>query len=366
MNDFAVRVLTWFDQHGRTDLPWQQAVDPYRVWVSEIMLQQTQVSTVIPYYERFMNRFPTVTALAEAGEDTVLKHWSGLGYYARARNLHRAAQQVCEHFDGRLPRDSDGLQGLPGIGRSTAGAILSLAHDQAQPILDGNVKRVLARYFAVEGWPGKIAVQRELWQLAEQLLPSSRNAHYTQAMMDLGATVCTRSNPRCDNCPLASDCRAKALSRQGAFPGRKPKRQLPQREATLLLIRNRDAEILLERRPPSGIWGGLWSLPQFEAQKQAEQFLVNGFGVSSSFDSVTDYQLERLGDALEPIQHTFSHFRLTIRPWLIDLNQSGLTPLNTGVMEPENRLWYNLLHDFDGGFAAPVSQLLSTLRQQTT
>ena len=217
-------MIAWFAQHGRKDLPWQQDPTPYRVWVSEIMLQQTQVRTVIPYYQRFMQAFPDLRALAAAPLDQVLHHWSGLGYYARARNLHRAAQRIRDDHAGRFPEDIEVVMRLPGIGRSTAGAVLSLACGQRHAILDGNVKRVLARFHAVEGWPGKTAVLEQLWALAEAATPQRDVAAYNQAMMDLGATLCRRGTPECPSCPLQSDCRACKLGRQSEFPAPRPRR----------------------------------------------------------------------------------------------------------------------------------------------
>ena len=266
MRPFAERLLAWFADHGRHDLPWQRDPSPYGVWVSEIMLQQTQVATVIPYYERFMARFPDLAALAEAPLDEVLAHWSGLGYYARARNLHRAARQAMAEHGGRLPETIDALQALPGIGRSTAGAILSLALGQRHPILDGNVKRVLARHAAVAGWPGKAAVQRTLWELAEARTPRRRVADYNQAMMDLGATLCTRARPACERCPVAADCRAREQGLQTDYPGPRPRRELPERQVQMLLVRDPQGRVLLERRPPQGVWGGLWCLPELATE----------------------------------------------------------------------------------------------------
>lgn len=260
-DDFAARVLEWYSACGRKALPWQANRTPYRVWVSEIMLQQTQVATVIPYYRRFVDAFPDVAALAGAGLDDVLRHWSGLGYYARARNLHRAARAVVEQHGGRFPERVEDAVALPGIGRSTAGAILSLACGQRHPILDGNVKRVLARYHAVEGWPGKSSVSSELWAHAECHTPHESVAEYNQAMMDLGATVCTRT-PDCDACPVRGDCRARNLGLQRRYPGRREKRAKPRRRTHMALALF-DGAVYLEKREASGIWGGLWSLPEF-------------------------------------------------------------------------------------------------------
>ncbi|MFN2348462.1 MAG: A/G-specific adenine glycosylase, partial [Thioalkalivibrio sp.] len=259
--DFSQRLLAWFKRHGRHDLPWQQDPTPYRVWVSEIMLQQTQVSTVISYYQRFMTRFPDVARLAAAPLDDVLHHWSGLGYYARARNLHKAAGLICERHGGLFPGDIEALEALPGIGRSTAGAILALTCGQRQPILDGNVKRVLARHAGVSGWSGEAKVLRRLWQLADARTPDRQVDAYTQAIMDLGATLCTRSRPRCEICPVAADCVARATVRTRELPAPRPKRDQPLRETGMLMVTS-PAGVLLERRPAQGLWGGLWGFPE--------------------------------------------------------------------------------------------------------
>ncbi|MGB5450721.1 MAG: A/G-specific adenine glycosylase [Sedimenticolaceae bacterium] len=343
--NFSGRLLAWFDRHGRKRLPWQRDVSSYRVWVSEIMLQQTQVATVIPYYERFMARFPSVEDLAGAPLDEVLHHWSGLGYYARARNLHRAAQQVCKGLGGEFPDELDGMQRLPGIGRSTAAAILSLAGGQRQTILDGNVKRVLARYQAEPGWPGHTAVSKRLWELAESLTPARRVAEYNQAMMDLGATLCTRSNPDCGKCPLAADCAAHRQDRVSEYPGRKARKTLPQRAVRMLLVRDPSGAILLERRPPAGIWGGLWCLPELAIE-------------ADPLDWCTDslQQAAALGRVLPARRHTFSHFHLDIEPVEILLNQPGCR-----VLEGDRQLWYNPRQPETVGLAAPVARLLDEI-----
>ncbi|MGD8746674.1 MAG: A/G-specific adenine glycosylase, partial [Gammaproteobacteria bacterium] len=255
---FARRVLDWFEVSGRHDLPWQIDPSPYRVWVSEIMLQQTQVATVIPYFERFIARFPAIRELADADLDEVLHLWSGLGYYARARNMHRAARTVCEHHGGRFPEAFDEVAALPGIGRSTAGAILALSLGQRHPILDGNVKRVLCRHEGLEGWPGRPAVEKALWEISDRLTPDDGVAEYTQAMMDLGATICRRGRPDCDRCPVSGDCVARSQGRQQELPTPRPRRERPLRRTHMLLISDPDGRVLLERREPSGIWGGLW------------------------------------------------------------------------------------------------------------
>ncbi len=305
MSDFSNRVLAWFEQHGRKDLPWQ-GTDPYRVWISEIMLQQTQVQTVVPYYERFMQRFPDVVSLADAHIDDVLQHWSGLGYYARARNLHKAAQTIRNDHAGVFPSAFDDVIALPGIGKSTAGAILSLAFGERHPILDGNVKRVLARHGAIAGWPGKSGVANALWAAAEEYTPTENVGAYTQAMMDLGATVCTRSNPRCGACPVSSDCAALSEDAVQQYPGRKEKKAKPLKETTMVLAVN-DGSVYLERRPPAGIWGGLWSLPEIDGADVGDWCRQT---LNSSGDSV---------EAWDTLRHSFSHYDLDIRPVVVRL-----------------------------------------------
>ncbi len=350
MTGFSNKVLAWFDQHGRKDLPWQQDINPYRVWVSEIMLQQTQVKTVIPYYQKFMLSFPDVHTLANADQDDILKHWSGLGYYARARNMHKAAKQVCGEFKGHFPTTLDEMQSLSGIGRSTAAAILSLSHNQPQAILDGNVKRVLCRFFAVEGWPGKASVLKGLWQLAEQELPNKRNADYSQAMMDLGATLCTRSKPQCELCPLTIGCLANKYQSQTAYPAKKPKKKLPERNTVMLIIMNQQQDIFMQKRPPSGIWGSLWCFPQFDKIDLASDWLQQHYDVSiDNSESLTD------------MTHTFSHFKLHIQALIIQPK----APFNLGVMENNESLWYNINTEFKGGLAAPVTKLIELLKGTT-
>ena len=301
--DFAQAVLDWFDDHGRHDLPWQREVTPYRVWVSEIMLQQTQVATVIPYFERFMARFPTVDDLAAASQGEVLQYWAGLGYYARGRHLHQAAQAIRSR-GGRFPDTAEDLQALPGIGRSTAGAILALGFGQRGIILDGNVKRVLARCFAVEGDPAGAAVQARLWALAEQLTPHQRTGPYVQAMMDLGATLCTRGKPMCLHCPLQSRCQALARGEPTAFPGRRAARIIPEKSAWFLLLDDGRGRYLWVRRPSPGIWGGLWCLPEIPADDGAE--------LQDALDARLPGAVA--GELLPSFRHTFSHYHLQLRP----------------------------------------------------
>jgi len=345
--DFSRRVLQWFDNHGRKDLPWQQAPSPYRVWVSEIMLQQTQVATVIPYFERFMARFPDLASLADAPADDVLHHWSGLGYYARARNLHQAAQQIRDQHGGVFPKAMDEVTGLPGIGRSTAGAILSLALGQHWPILDGNVKRVLARCFAVVGWPGQGAVLKQLWSLSERLTPGPRVADFNQAMMDLGATLCTRSRPGCECCPLADGCQARAQGNPLAYPGKKPRKTLPVRMVQMIILHDPMGRVLLQQRPPAGVWGGLWSFPELALDESAEAWCAGVLGgVAASSEN------------LPARRHTFSHFHLDIHPRQILLTEPGCR-----VMEGADQVWYNPAQPDARGLAAPVSRLLQEIQQ---
>jgi len=277
--DFVRPLLNWYTKQGRKDLPWQINPTPYRVWVSEIMLQQTQVNTAIPYYLKFMSAFPTLEDLANATDDQVMALWSGLGYYSRARNLHKTALILITSKQ-QFPENLDQLEALPGIGRSTAGAILALAMQKKATILDGNVKRVLARCFTVSGWTGKTSVANQLWMLAEQLTPDTRLRNYTQAMMDLGATVCTRSNPNCPVCPLASLCIAKQEDSQAAYPGKKKKTLIPTKHQYFFLLTNNDKQLLLEKRPPVGIWGGLWTPPACMVEDDTETYLQQNYGIN--------------------------------------------------------------------------------------
>ncbi|MBD8473784.1 A/G-specific adenine glycosylase [Pseudomonas sp. CFBP 8770] len=337
---FSSAVLEWYDRNGRHDLPWQQGINPYRVWVSEIMLQQTQVSTVLNYFDRFMAALPTVQALAEAPEDEVLHLWTGLGYYTRARNLQKTAKIVMTEHGGEFPRDVEKLVELPGIGLSTAGAIASISMGLRAPILDGNVKRVLARYTAQEGYPGEPKVAKALWATAERLTPQTRVNHYTQAMMDLGATLCTRSKPSCLLCPLEKSCEAHMLGLEIRYPIPKPRKTIPQRATLMPLLANRDGAILLYRRPSTGLWGGLWSLPQLDDL--------------SDLDHLADqHALHLLGRRQLPaLTHTFSHFQLAIDPWLVQVEQTA-----HHVAEAD-WLWYNLATPPRLGLAAPVKKLL--------
>ena len=300
---FAASLLEWFDRCGRHDLPWQHPRAPYRVWLSEIMLQQTQVQVVVPYFERFVAALPDIPSLARAPLDHVLALWSGLGYYARARNLHAAAHACMELHGGELPRDVDALIALPGIGRSTAGAILAQAWGERFPILDGNVKRVLARCHGIAGWPGTPAVEKRLWALAEAHLPDSRLADYTQAQMDFGATLCTRFDPACMVCPLQNGCVALHEGRVAELPTPKPGRPLPERSAVVMLLQDGAGRVLLQRRPASGVWAALWSLPEAGEHAQARDwFTIHADG---------DYDA---GEPLAAIAHGFTHYRLQLQP----------------------------------------------------
>ncbi|MDZ7734809.1 MAG: A/G-specific adenine glycosylase [Gammaproteobacteria bacterium] len=350
MSEFAAiapRLLAWAQRHGRHDLPWQREVNAYRVWVSEIMLQQTQVAIVIPYFERFMQALPDVVSLADAPLDAVLAHWSGLGYYARARNLHKAALIVRDQFDGELPANCEALEALPGIGRSTAAAILALAHGQRHAILDGNAKRVLARYHAVPGWPGETKVARRLWTLAEQHTPEADVAAYTQAIMDLGAMVCTRGRPQCDVCPLADTCQACQDGMVTDYPGARPRRNQPVRQAVYAVVRNDRGKILLQKRPPAGIWGGLWCLPEWDSENSCRRWMDTHWPQAGT-------GVERL----ETIEHTFTHFRLQFRPLRIDVGDNG----RDAVSDAGECDWYSPEDALKLGLPVPVRTLLETLQ----
>jgi A/G-specific adenine glycosylase len=341
---FSRAVLEWFDNHGRKDLPWQHDKTAYRVWISEIMLQQTQVATVIPYFQRFMRRFPTVKALADAPLDEVLQLWSGLGYYARARNLHKAAQLIRDQHQQQFPREFAQVQALPGIGRSTAGAILSLACGQRHAILDGNVKRVLSRVFAVQGWPGEPAVAATLWDHAERLTPRQRVADYNQAMMDLGAGVCARTKPACLLCPVNAFCEACKSQRPTDFPQRKPGKEKPVKQTAMLMLIAPGNKILLEKRPPAGIWGGLLSFPELDIHSGVDAWCQSRFGAGVRDSAVWP-----------TLRHTFSHYHLDITPKVVWMNNPA-----DAVMEDGSWVWYKG-GPLSGGVAAPVKRLLNEL-----
>lgn len=342
MSYLSKRLLKWFDQHGRHDLPWQHDPSPYRVWVSEIMLQQTQVTTVVPFFKRFIQCFGSVDALASAEIDEVLHQWSGLGYYARARNLHRAANIIVSEYAGQFPSSIEDLIKLPGVGRSTAGAILALAYDQRYPILDGNVKRVLARYHEVYGWPGNSKVLRQLWSHAEYHTPHKRIADYTQAIMDLGATLCVRGKPRCNICPLQNSCGAFAAQTQAQLPNRRKRNPLPLKNVCFLIARTENESTLLYKRPPNGIWGGLWSFPEINANKDVESWC-------------REHSLRQVGELLQhpALTHTFTHFTLAITPLeCVVVKNEG------SIMDPNRWLWYNIHNPARVGLSKPVQQLL--------
>lgn len=342
MTDFGARLLDWFDRHGRHDLPWQHPRTPYRVWLSEIMLQQTQVAVAAPYFERFVSKLPGLAALAAVSQDEVLALWSGLGYYARARNLHAAAKICVEQHGSELPRDAEALRALPGIGRSTAGAILAQAWGERAAILDGNVKRVLCRVHGVEGWPGTPAIEKKLWTIAELLLPDSRLADYTQAQMDFGATLCTRADPACVRCPIQQGCIAFHEARTAELPSPKPGKPLPQRTAHMLVIEDEMGQVLLQRRPPTGVWACLWSLPEQADTGEARRW----------FEHHIEGNFERLQPG-EPVLHGFSHYRLQILPHRV----SGVRARDV-IGDNDDLRWTPRLELADIGLPAPVRRLL--------
>ena len=344
---FQQQIVQWYKKFGRKQLPWQQQVTPYKVWISEIMLQQTQVATVIPYFDRFMQRFPTIKALACASLDDVLHHWSGLGYYSRARNLHASAKIIAEQYSGEIPQEFQHLIALPGIGRSTAGAILALGYKKRAAILDGNVKRVLSRYHGIADWIDSSRAQHKLWELAEQYTPEKKFiAPYTQAMMDLGALICTRATPQCDNCPLNTECAANKSGQQSLYPQKKPKKSAPRRE-TFFVILEHEQGILLEKRPPVGIWGGLWCFPECSTSRDVKIWCKKNYGLK-----ILSYQL------LPVVHHTFSHFQLAITPiYAIVAIASRYS------MEPSQTIWYNPEQAPTIGLAAPTQKLLRVIQE---
>ena len=337
---FQQKILAWFELNGRKGLPWQQDITPYRIWLSEIMLQQTQVTTVIPYFNQFIQQFSDINKLAAAPIDSVLHLWSGLGYYARARNLHKTATIIYEK-GGVFPDNLDSLMELPGIGRSTAGAILSIAFNKSHPILDGNVRRVFARYQAISGWTGHSKISDKLWKISSHYTPSLRVAEYTQAIMDLGATVCTRSKPRCNECPISSDCLAKKENRVNELPTPKPAKILTTKKIVFLLLENNQKQYLLQKRPPTGIWGGLWSLPEFNSFTGIQSWCLEN---SIPMQSVKHLDEQR---------HTFSHYHLDYTTVLIKTEN----PINN-VMEDNQAVWYKAKQIKTLGLPAPIKRLL--------
>jgi len=343
---FANAVIDWHRRYGRRDLPWQ-GQNAYRVWLSEIMLQQTQVTTVIPYYRAFVERFPNLKRLADAGIDEVLRHWQGLGYYARARNLHRTAQIIRERHGGRFPNSFDAVAALPGIGRSTAGAILSFAYGQQWPILDGNVKRVLARCFRVPGWYGQSDTQKQLWYLAESITPADDPAEFNQGMMDIGAMLCVRSNPKCEACPLKPMCSSYRHHSQADYPERKPAKAKPHRDTLMLLHRCGDT-VLLWRRPPSGIWGGLWSLPEVDHDSAVELW-QRSFLATVKAPKLVQKNV---------IRHQFTHYSLDISLAIIEMER-----MPEQVADSDNYAWVEIAAIAGLGLPTPVRKLLVSLQE---
>ena len=345
-SQFQSKVLAWYDAHGRKSLPWQHDKLPYRVWLSEIMLQQTQVTTVIPYFQRFIATFPDLQSLASADEDAVLHLWTGLGYYSRARNLHKAARMIIEFFASTFPDNLIDLQKLPGVGRSTAGAILAIAFARKAAILDGNVKRFLTRLHGIKEWPGEKAATEKLWTIAESCTPDQRIPEYTQAMMDIGATLCVRGKPRCGECPFEKNCEARKLGLEKSLPRKKPAKTIPERTVTLLVVRD-GSNVLLEKRPVTGVWGSLWSLPECKETNAAQ----------ISADCKKRFGLTPRGITFgKSFRHTFSHFHLDILPAMISVKH---TPGKT--MEDQQQIWYNLLQPKALGMPAPIKLLLQNL-----
>ncbi len=345
--DFQKRILTWFDKYGRKTLPWQQNKTAYRVWVSEVMLQQTQVNTVISYFNRFIERFPDIESLANASEDEVLHLWTGLGYYSRARNLHHSAKKIVVDFAGKFPETFSDLLTLPGIGRSTAGAISAIAFQKKAAILDGNVKRVLTRLFGITEWAGEKPVLEKLWEIAESLTPQKRVANYTQAMMDLGATICIRGKPHCEKCPLQTICIAHERGIEKKLPTAKPKKVLPVKQSTLFVLRQ-DEKIILQKRASVGIWGGLWSLPELSGFVEENE-------ISLFCRKIFNAIIRKIKRG-EIFRHTFSHFHLDILPIFIEVN---VAPAK--IMDSDQQIWYNLREPPCVGLPAPIKKILESI-----
>ncbi len=351
MSDFATQIIHWHHQHGRHHLPWQGA-DAYRVWLSEIMLQQTQVATVIPYYQRFVDRFPNLSDIAHASEEEVLEYWSGLGYYSRGRNLHRAAQQIMQQHGGIFPNLYSDILALPGIGRSTAAAISAFAFQQRQAILDGNVKRVLARFCAIEGYTGDKKIEAKLWQQAERLLPKNEITTYTQGLMDLGALICTRSKPQCVRCPLQRNCAAYQQHRVASLPTPRLRKTLPEKSSAMILLIS-DNQILLEKRAGSGIWGGLWSFPEIqgcfpeiEQSQNVDAYCIRHLGLAGKQHYVN----------LPMFTHSFTHFKLHITPLLLYL------PSKPKQISEPGKLWINLEDALGAAIPTPVRKILKSVQ----
>lgn len=337
---FQKLILTWFEKNGRKDLPWQLDKSPYRVWLSEVMLQQTQVATVIPYFNRFIQRYPDIDQLATAPVDSVLHLWSGLGYYARARNLHKTAKIISENA-GVFPNELDSLMLLPGIGRSTAGAILSIAFNNSHPILDGNVRRVLARFYAISGWTGSTHVSNELWQISTRNTPLLRVAEYTQAMMDLGATICVRSKPKCGECPINIFCLARIENRTSELPTPKQKKTIPVKQVVFLMLQNRQGQFFLEKRAETGIWGGLWSFPEYNSIVDIHSWIVE--------KNISTKSIKQLNQQ----RHTFSHYHLDFTAVIVKIENH----INI-VMEGRQSVWYKMDRVNFLGLPAPIKKLL--------
>jgi A/G-specific adenine glycosylase len=347
MSTFSAKLIRWQKLHGRNNLPWQKTRDPYAIWVSEIMLQQTQVTTVIPYYLRFLQRFPDIGSLASGTVDEVLALWSGLGYYSRGRNLHRAARLIAEDQEGIFPRDLEVIRQLPGVGRSTAAAIAVFAYGERSAILDGNVKRVFARCFGVDGYPGERKNEILLWRKAEELLPEKNEKNqmgiYTQALMDLGATVCTRGKPKCMACPLRQDCIALRDDRVDGLPAPRPRRPLPEKETVLLMLMKQD-KVLMGKRPTTGIWGGLWCLPEIPVSEDAIAYCTRHFGMT----------VKPLAH-MPPLDHTFTHFRLRIHPQPL---QVVSYPATIKTQWQDETIWITLDDALKAAIPAPVRKLI--------
>lgn len=336
------KLLNWYDEHGRSELPWRRSITPYRVWLSEIMLQQTQVTTVLPYFRRFIKHFPDVYTLAYADSDDVMYHWAGLGYYTRARNLHNAAQMIVDRYGGQFPDTLEALTTLPGVGRSTAGAVLAIAFKKRAPILDGNVKRILTRLYAIHGWPGQSSVEKRLWALSEAHTPEARVDDYTQAIMDLGATICLKRQPLCHCCPLQHECQAYHQELTSQIPTPQPAKQIPTKTAIFVILENEHREILFEKLPPAGVWGGMWCLPQFSSDTDLTDSIEAHYPVK-----VKDCQY------MKTFKHAFSHFRL-----YGDVYQVKSELFSEQVTDTKPYFWYNPEEMLQVGLPKPISKVI--------